>query len=482
MPPTTTEAKTLFEKLWDSHVVRSLGENLDLLHVDRLLIHDLSGSRALTDLKERGLSVRNPELCLSMPDHSVSSLPGRTLASSPNGVRLGEALRDMSAAEGIPHYGIDHPNQGIVHIVGPETGFTLPGSLLVCGDSHTSTHGAMGALAWGIGSSELVHVLATQTIRQRRPGTMRITVDGELGDGVEAKDVILHIIGALGVAAGTGNAIEYAGATIEAMSIEERLTICNLSIEFGARMGMVAPDDTTYAYLKGLPLAPQDEAWDRAETYWQTLPTDDDAVFDREETFRAEDIAPQITWGTSPGQTLPVNGIIPSPDSFVEAELQYNAETALDYMGLQAGKTIAGTKVDRVFIGSCTNSRLIDLRRAAEVAQGRQVAANVTAWVVPGSVKVKREAEAEGLHEIFLAAGFEWREPGCSQCVATNGEVVAPGERCVSTSNRNFVGRQGPKARTHLAGPAMAAAAAIAGEITDVRALTPNLVPVGGEG
>ncbi|MDE0725309.1 MAG: 3-isopropylmalate dehydratase large subunit [Alphaproteobacteria bacterium] len=474
MPPTTTEAKTLFEKLWDSHVVRSLGENLDLLHVDRLLIHDLSGSRALTDLNERGLSVRNPELCLSMPDHSVSSLPGRTLASSPNGVRLGEALRDMSAAAGIPHYGIDHPNQGIVHIVGPETGFTLPGSLLVCGDSHTSTHGAMGALAWGIGSSELVHVLATQTIRQRRPGTMRITVDGELGDGVEAKDVILHIIGALGVAAGTGNAIEYAGTTIGAMSIEERLTICNLSIEFGARMGMVAPDDTTYAYLKGLPLAPQDEAWDRAETYWRSLPTDDDAVFDREETFRAEDIAPQITWGTSPGQTLPVNGIIPSPGSFVEAEMQYNAETALDYMGLQAGKTIAGTKVDRVFIGSCTNSRLIDLRRAAEVARGRQVAANVTAWVVPGSVQVKREAEAEGLHDIFLAAGFEWREPGCSQCVATNGEVVAPGERCVSTSNRNFVGRQGPKARTHLAGPAMAAAAAIAGEITDVRALAPT--------
>ncbi len=474
MPPTTTEAKTLFEKLWDSHVVRSLGENLDLLHVDRLLIHDLSGSRALTDLNERGLSVRNPELCLSMPDHSVSSLPGRTLASSPNGVRLGEALRDMSAAAGIPHYGIDHPNQGIVHIVGPETGFTLPGSLLVCGDSHTSTHGAMGALAWGIGSSELVHVLATQTIRQRRPGTMRITVDGELGDGVEAKDVILHIIGTLGVAAGTGNAIEYAGTTIGAMSIEERLTICNLSIEFGARMGMVAPDDTTYAYLKGLPLAPQDEAWDRAETNWRSLPTDDDAVFDREETFRAEDIAPQITWGTSPGQTLPVNGIIPSPGSFVEAEMQYNAETALDYMGLQAGKTIAGTKVDRVFIGSCTNSRLIDLRRAAEVARGRQVAANVTAWVVPGSVQVKREAEAEGLHDIFLAAGFEWREPGCSQCVATNGEVVAPGERCVSTSNRNFVGRQGPKARTHLAGPAMAAAAAIAGEITDVRALAPT--------
>ncbi|MFP6746798.1 MAG: 3-isopropylmalate dehydratase large subunit [Alphaproteobacteria bacterium] len=466
-----TQAKTLFEKLWDSHVVRSLGENLDLLHVDRLLIHDLSGSRALTDLKERGLSVRNPELCLSTPDHSVSSLPGRTLASSPNGERLGNALREMSAAAGIPHYGIDHPNQGIVHVIGPETGFTLPGSLLVCGDSHTSTHGAVGALAWGIGSSELVHVLATQTIRQRRPATMRITIDGELGEGVEAKDVILHIIGHLGVAAGTGHAIEYAGATIRGMSIEERLTICNLSIEFGARMGMIAPDETTYAYLKDLPLAPKGGAWETALAYWRGLPTDDDAVFDREVSFDAADIAPQITWGTSPGQTVAVNATIPAPDSFAEAELQDNAETALEYMGLSPGDTIAGTKVDRVFIGSCTNSRLSDLRRAAAVAQGRQVADGVTAWVVPGSVQVKTEAEAEGLHEIFLAAGFEWREPGCSQCVATNGETVAPGERCVSTSNRNFVGRQGPKARTHLAGPAMAAAAAIAGEITDVREL-----------
>ncbi len=468
-----TQGKTLFDKIWGSHVVRSLGENLDLLHVDRLLIHDLSGSRALMDLKERGLSVRNPELCLSMPDHSVSSLPGRTLASSPDGVRLGNALRDMSAAAGIPHYGIDHPNQGIVHVVGPEIGFTLPGCLLVCGDSHTSTHGAMGALAWGIGSSELVHVLATQTIRQRRPGTMRITIDGDLGEGVEAKDVILHIIGHLGVAAGIGHAIEYAGSTIRGMSIEERLTICNLSIEFGARMGMVAPDETTYAYIKELPLAPKGEAWEAALAYWRGLPTDEDAVFDREVSFDAADMAPQITWGTSPGQTVAVNATIPAPDSFVEAELQGNAETALEYMGLTPGETIAGTKVDRVFIGSCTNSRLSDLRRAAAVAQGRQVAANVTAWVVPGSVQVKTEAEAEGLHEIFLAAGFEWREPGCSQCVATNGETVAPGERCISTSNRNFVGRQGPKARTHLAGPAMAVAAAIAGEITDVRELAP---------
>ncbi len=473
-----TEAKTLFDKLWDSHVIRSLGEDLDLLHVDRLLIHDLSGARALTDLQERGLSVRNPELCIAIPDHSISSLPGRTLASSPNGERLGGALRDMSEAAGIPHYGIDHPNQGIVHVVGPETGFTLPGSLLVCGDSHTSTHGAMGALAWGIGSSELVHVLATQTIRQRRPGTMRITIDGELGPGVEAKDVILHIIGELGVAAGVGNAIEYAGSTIRAMSIEERLTICNLSIEFGARMGMVAPDETTYAYLQGRPLCPEGEAWEEALAYWRSLPTDEGAVFDKEASFDAAEIAPQITWGTSPGQTLPVNATIPEPDSFAEAELRGNAETALEYMDLNAGAAIAGTPIDRVFIGSCTNSRLSDLRSAAAVAKGRQVAGDVTAWVVPGSVQVKREAEAEGLHEVFLAAGFEWREPGCSQCVATNGEVVAPGERCVSTSNRNFVGRQGPKARTHLASPAMAAAAAIAGEITDVR----DMAPLEGDG
>ena len=470
--------KTLFEKMWDTHVVRSLGENLDLLHVDRLLMHDLSGSRALTELGERGLSVRNPELCLAMPDHSVSSLPGRTLASSPNGERLGGGLRDMSDAAGIPHYGIDHPNQGIVHVVGPETGYTLPGCLLVCGDSHTSTHGAMGALAWGIGSTELVHVLATQTVRQRRPGTMRININGELGPGIEAKDVILHIIGTLGVAAGTGYAVEYAGSTIENMSMEGRLTICNLSIEFGARMGMVAPDETTFEYLDGLPLAPTGAAWNEALAYWRTLASDDDASFDREISFEAEDVAPQITWGTSPGQCIDVTDNIPTPESFVEADQKASAENALEYMDLTANKPIAGTRIDRVFIGSCTNSRLSDLRRAAAIAKGRQVADNVTAWVVPGSVPVQRAAEAEGLHEIFLAAGFEWREPGCAQCVATNGELIADGERCVSTSNRNFVGRQGPGARTHLAGPAMAAAAAIAGEITDVR----NMPLLEGEG
>ena len=471
--------KTLFDKLWQAHVVRSLGDNLDLLHVDRHLIHDLSGARALTELQERGLAVRNPELCIATPDHSVSSQPGRTLASSPYGERLGGGLRKMAATAGIPYFGLDHPNQGIVHVVGPETGFTLPGCLLVCGDSHTSTHGALGALAWGIGSSEVVHVLATQTVRQRRPQTMRITIDGDLGEGVEPKDVILHIIGHMGVAAGTGHAVEYAGSTIADMGIEGRMTVCNLSIEFGARMGMIAPDETTFAYLKERPLVPQntpgDAAWDEAVTNWRGLRSDDDAVFDREVAIDAAEIAPQVTWGTSPGQTLAVTDTIPTPDSFVEAEQQNNTEAALDYMGLSAGRPIAGTRVDRVFIGSCTNSRITDLRRAAAIAQGRQVASHVTAWVVPGSVQVKLAAEAEGLDRIFLDAGFEWREPGCAQCVATNGETVAPGERCVSTSNRNFVGRQGPKARTHLAGPAMAVAAAIAGEITDVR----NLAPLG---
>jgi 3-isopropylmalate/(R)-2-methylmalate dehydratase large subunit len=471
--------KTLFDKLWQAHVVRSLGDNLDLLHVDRHLIHDLSGARALTELQERGLAVRNPELCIATPDHSVSSQPGRTLASSPYGERLGGGLRKMAAAAGIPYFGLDHPNQGIVHVVGPETGFTLPGCLLVCGDSHTSTHGALGALAWGIGSSEVVHVLATQTVRQRRPQTMRISIDGDLGEGVEPKDVILHIIGHMGVAAGTGHAVEYAGSTIADMGIEGRMTVCNLSIEFGARMGMIAPDETTFAYLKERPLVPQntpgDAAWDEAVTNWRGLRSDDDAVFDREVAIDAAEIAPQVTWGTSPGQTLAVTDTIPTPDSFVEAEQQNNTEAALDYMGLSAGRPIAGTRVDRVFIGSCTNSRITDLRRAAAIAQGRQVASHVTAWVVPGSVQVKLAAEAEGLDRIFLDAGFEWREPGCAQCVATNGETVAPGERCVSTSNRNFVGRQGPKARTHLAGPAMAVAAAIAGEITDVR----NLAPLG---
>ncbi|MDA1098267.1 MAG: 3-isopropylmalate dehydratase large subunit [Proteobacteria bacterium] len=467
-----SQPTTLFHKLWQAHVVRSLGEDLDLLHVDRHLIHDLSGARALTDLQERGLAVRNPELCIATPDHSISSQPGRTLASSPFGERLGGGLRKMAEAAGIPFFGLDHPNQGIVHVVGPETGFTLPGSLLVCGDSHTSTHGALGALAWGIGSSEVVHVLATQTVRQRRPQTMRITVDGELGQGVEAKDVILHIIGALGVAAGTGHAVEYAGTTIAALDLEGRMTICNLSIEFGARMGMIAPDETTFAYLKDRPLAPKGGAWDQALAQWRGLRSDEGAVFDREVRIDAADIAPQITWGTSPGQTLAITGTIPAPDSFVEAEQRNNTELALEYMGLSGGQPIAGTKVDRVFIGSCTNGRLPDLRRAAAVAQGRTVASHVTAWIVPGSAQVKVAAEAEGLDKIFLDAGFEWREPGCAQCVATNGETVAPGERCVSTSNRNFVGRQGPKARTHLAGPAMAAAAAIAGEITDVRNLT----------
>lgn len=464
---------TLFDKLWEAHVVRSLGENLDLLHVDRQLIHDLSGARALKEIQKRGLSVRNPELCIATPDHSVSSQPGRTLASSPAGESLGGGLRKMAEATGIPHYGLDHPNQGIVHVIGPETGFTLPGCLLVCGDSHTSTHGALGALAWGIGSSELVHALATQTVRQRRPQTMRIVIDGELGSGVEAKDVILHVIGQLGVGAGTGYGVEYAGTTIAAMDIEARMTICNLSIEFGARMGMVAPDETTFDYLKDRPLVPKGAAWDSAVEYWRGLRSDDGAVFDREVTFDAGEIAPQVTWGTSPGQTLAVAGIIPTPDSFVEADQQNSARAALDYMDLNGGQAIAGTRVDRVFIGSCTNSRLSDLRRAAAVIQGHTVASHVTAWVVPGSVPVKVAAEAEGLDQIFLDAGFEWREPGCSQCVAANGETVAPGERCISTSNRNFVGRQGPKARTHLAGPAMAAAAAIAGEITDVRNLAP---------
>ncbi len=466
-----SETKTLIKKLWNTHVVRSLGEDLDLLHVDRLLLHDLSGARAMKELQERGLSVRNPELCLATPDHSISTMPGRTLASSEHGEAFGGGLRDMANATGIAHYGLEHPNQGIVHVVGPETGYTLPGCLLVCGDSHTSTHGAMGAMAFGIGSSELVHVMATQTIRQRRPKAMRITIDGELGPGVEAKDVILHIIGQLGVAAGTGHAVEYAGSTIANMSMEGRLTICNLSIEFGARMGMVAADDTTFEYLRDKPLAPKGGAWEKALAYWRTMVSDEGAVFDREVNIDASEIIPQITWGISPGQTMAVTGNIPNSESFAEPEQKQGAVNALEYMDLKAEAAIAGTRIDRVFIGSCTNSRLSDLRRAAAIAKGRQVAKGVVALVVPGSVPVKLAAEAEGLHEIFLAAGFEWREPGCAQCVASNGEVVPPGERCISTANRNFVGRQGPGARTHLAGPAMAAAAAVMGEITDVRNL-----------
>ncbi|HEY4254119.1 MAG TPA: 3-isopropylmalate dehydratase large subunit [Roseomonas sp.] len=462
-------ARTLFDKIWDPHVVADLGGGWSLLHIDRVLLHDLSGARALNEIQEAGYPLAHPELVFATPDHAVSSAPGRTSETFPVGARLIAGLRRRAAETGVRLFDLGQDGQGIVHVMGPELGVVLPGTTLVCGDSHTCTNGGMGAYAFGIGASELKHVLATQTLPQRKPKRLRIRYEGQLPAGVSPKDMILHAIGRFGTAAGTGHAVEYAGAAVRALSVEGRLTLCNLSIEMGARSGMVAADDTTFQWLAGRRFAPQGGAWDAALAYWRGLPTDADAVFDRDLLIDAADIAPQITWGTSPEHVLPVEGVIPDPAAAPDAVKRAAWTAALDYMGLRPGAPIAGTKVDWVFIGSCTNSRIEDLRAAAGVIRGRRVAPHVTAWVVPGSERIKRDAEAEGLDALFRAAGFEWREPGCALCVAANGEAVPPGARCVSTSNRNFVGRQGPGARTHLAGPAMAAAAAIAGAITDVR-------------
>jgi 3-isopropylmalate/(R)-2-methylmalate dehydratase large subunit len=464
-------AHTLFDKIWADHVIRDLGEGWALLHIDRHLLHDLSGPSALMNVKQRGLKVRNPELVFATPDHAVSSAPGRTGETYPTGARLWAGLRTLSAEASIRLFDLGEDGQGIVHVMGPELGLVLPGVTLICGDSHTCTNGGLGALAFGVGSSESSHALATQTLRQRKPKRMRIRLDGKLGYGVTAKDLILHLIGRLGAAAGVEHAIEYAGSTIRGMGIEQRLTVCNLSVEMGAKSGVVAPDEVTFAYIEGKPFAPMGETFDRAVTSWRTLTTDDDAVFERDEGFDVSDIAPTITWGTSPQHAIAIDEAIPDPARETDAVARENIQAALDYMGLQPGRPIAGTKVDRVFIGSCTNSRLSDLRDAARIARNRRVADNVTAWVVPGSLRVKVAAEAEGLDRVFRDAGFQWREPGCSMCVGANGELVPPGARCVSTTNRNFVGRQGPGARTHLASPAMAVAAAVAGVISDVRQL-----------
>ncbi len=462
-------ARTLFDKIWDSHVVADLGDGWSLLHVDRHLLHDLSGGRALGDVLSRGLAVPNPHLAFATPDHAVSSAPDRATNGFPAGERLRQGLRAQAAATGIRFFDLGQDGHGIVHVMGPELGIVLPGVTLICGDSHTCTNGGLGALAFGVGSSELTHALATQTLRQRRPKGMRVRFEGTPGPGITAKDLVLHLIGRIGAAGGTGYAVEYAGSTVRAMGIEARMTLCNLSIEMGAKIGMVAPDDATYDYVAGRRFAPKGALFDQAVAAWRRLPTDDDARFDREELVDATAIAPTVTWGTSPEHVIAIDQPIPDPADASDAAQRASWAAALDYMGLAAGRPLAGTTVDWVFIGSCTNSRLSDLRDAAAVARGRHVATGVTAWVVPGSERVKREAEAEGLDRVFREAGFAWREPGCSMCVAANGERVGPGQRSVSTSNRNFVGRQGPGARTHLASPAMAAAAAIAGAITDVR-------------
>jgi 3-isopropylmalate/(R)-2-methylmalate dehydratase large subunit len=415
--------------------------------------------------------VRHPERSVATADHYVPTAPGTAAATDPELRALVDDLARHTAEAGIAHLGMGDPRQGIVHVIGPEQGLTLPGITLVCGDSHTATHGALGALAFGIGSSEVEHVLATQCLWQRKPAVMRVRVDGPRPFGVTAKDVILAVIARIGAAGGTGHAIEYAGSTLAAMSMEERMTVCNMSIEAGARAGMIAPDETTYAYLEGRPHAPRGDLWGRALAFWKTLPSDADAVFDREAGLDARDIAPMVTWGTSPQDALPVTERIPDPAAAGDAVRRASMERALRYMGLTPGTPLVGVPVDRVFIGSCTNSRLEDLRAAAAVARGRR--AVVPAMVVPGSGLIKRAAEAEGLDRVFTAAGFEWREPGCSMCVGMNGDLGRAGERCASTSNRNFEGRQGQGVRTHLMSPAMAAAAAVTGRLADVRTLGP---------
>jgi 3-isopropylmalate/(R)-2-methylmalate dehydratase large subunit len=462
-------AKTLFEKIWEAHVVEQADDDWALLHIDRNLLHDLSGNAGLAALAARGLPLSRPNMTFATPDHAISSAPGRAMETGTIGATLRERLRSAARENGIRLFEVGEIGHGIVHVMSPELGLTLPGATLVCGDSHTCTNGGLGALAFGIGSSEVLHVLATQTLWQRKPRTMRVNFEGELARGVFAKDLILFLIGQLGAHAGTGFAVEYAGSAIASMSVEARMTICNLSIEMGAKIGMIAPDDKTIAYLQGRRYAPQGDAWDAAVQAWRTLPSDADARFDREVSINASRVVPMMTWGTSPEHVIPVDGAVPDPAAAPDVAHRDAWQDALDYMGLRAGRPLAGTQIDWVFIGSCTNSRLSDLRDAAALAKGQRVAKGVSAWVVPGSEAVKREAEAEGLDDVFRSAGFEWREPGCSMCVAANGETVPPGARCVSTSNRNFVGRQGPGARTHLASPQSAVAAAIAGAIIDVR-------------
>jgi len=455
----------MFDKVWDAHVVAQLAQGVAVLHIDRNLLHELTAVDAIRVLERRSLTVRNPELTFATVDHVISTRPGRTGGDEPWSNEMVDGLREQSARLGIAMFDIGDKRQGIVHVVGPEQGLSLPGTTIVCADSHTCTHGAFGALAWGVGSTEQVQVLASQTIRQRRPATMRITLSGVPGEEATAKDVILHVIGSLGVAAASGFAVEFAGEVVRAFNMEERMTLCNLSIELGARVGMVAPDATTYAYLAGRPLAPRGADFDEAVNFWARLPSEPDATFDREVTVDVNGIGPTITWGTSPEHVIGIGERVPDPSNEADPRRRAGMVAALEYMRLSPGQRLIGVPIDRVFIGSCTNGRISDLRDAARLVRGRRVAADVRAWVVPGSMQVALEAQHEGLDRDFLDAGFEWREPGCSMCVGANGDVVGRGERCVSTSNRNFVGRQGPGALTHLASPATAAACAIAGTV-----------------
>ena len=466
------QPRTMFEKIWSRHAVVARDDGQTLLYIDRHLLHEGS-HHAFDMLRKRGLEVRRPDRTFATPDHYVATT-GRELSANqdPDRRRMVEALAHNAAAARITLFGIADARQGIVHVIGPEQGLSQPGLTIVCGDSHTSTHGALGALAFGIGASDASHVLATQTLWQPKPKTMRATLSGRLGFGVVAKDLILAIIAEIGAGGASGHVVEYAGSAIEGLSMEGRMTVCNMSIEAGAKAGMIAPDDATLSYLEGRPYAPEGEHWRQAETYWRSLPSDAQAEFDREVGLDANDVAPMVTWGTSPEDAAPITGRVPEPAEEPDGERRAAVERALDYMGLRPGTPLAGIAIDRVFIGSCTNGRIEDLRAAAAVVKDRRAA--VPAMVVPGSGLVKRQAEAEGLDRVFTGAGFEWRQPGCSMCVAMNGDLVMPGERCASTSNRNFQGRQGPRARTHLMSPPMAAAAALTGRITDVRRLAPG--------
>ena len=458
-----TAPRTLSEKVWDAHVVHAGDDGTDLLFIDLHLVHEVTSPQAFDGLRLAGRPVRRADLTVATEDHNVPTTNvGGPVADAVSRRQL-EALRANCAAFGVPLYPMGHDRQGIVHVIGPELGLTLPGSTVVCGDSHTSTHGAFGALAFGIGTSEVEHVLATQTLPQARPATMAVTVDGELPAGSGPKDVILTIIGRIGTGGGIGSVIEYRGAVIESLSMEGRMTVCNMSIEAGARAGMVAPDDTTFAYLEGLPHAPAGAAWDEAVSYWRGLRSDPGARFDTEVRLDGAEIPPHVTWGTNPAHVAPLDGAVPSPDEAADANGREAAARALAYMGLAAGTPIRDIPVDTVFIGSCTNSRIEDLRTVAAVVAGRRVAPGMRTLVVPGSAQVKRQAEAEGLHEVLAAAGFDWREPGCSMCLGMNPDKISAGERCASTSNRNFEGRQGRGGRTHLVSPAVAAATAVAG-------------------
>jgi 3-isopropylmalate/(R)-2-methylmalate dehydratase large subunit len=463
------KSETLFSKIWNKHVVLEREDGQALLYVDRHFLQDGSAN-AFEILRKRGLKPRAPQRAMAVADHYVPT-DSRDLAAQPDPEKraMPEALARNAKAAGIPIFPLEDPRQGIVHVIGPEQGLSQPGMLIVCGDSHTSTHGALGALAFGIGSSEVAHVLATQSLWQRKPATLRVRIDGRLGSGVSGKDLILALIAQIGAAGAVGHVIEYAGSTIRALSMEGRLTVCNMSIEAGARAGMVSPDDTTFQYLAGRPYAPKGAAWESALAKWRALASEDDAKFDRETSLDAGAVAPMVTWGTSPEDALPIDARVPDPAAAPDAARRESMSRALDYMGLQPGLALTDIAVDRVFIGSCTNGRIEDLRSAAAVAKGRKVARGVEAWVVPGSGLVKAQAEAEGLDRVFLDAGFQWRYAGCSMCIGTNGDIVAPGQRSASSTNRNFQGRQGPGARTHLMSPAMCAAAAVTGRLADVR-------------